>query len=380
MKRILYSIIATLILVSCKTSKDYLSRSDEDKTLYDIVKRLNKSSEDENATKALAEVYQQAQQRHLKKITTYNAYKDISRWDKLYNEYSILQSMYEAIENSGPASRLVTPKSFQNEITGIQQSAAEEYYRLGDSYLNTNTRDNAKKAYTAFKKTGSWIKDYKDSKAKMDEAYNSSIVIVVINPIQDNSFFANTGWGSTGYNYSNEYFQQNLVRDLGGRFASRYPARFYTDLEAGRDNIEPDWVVDLTLRNMDIPRPALYNYSRNASKKIEIGKDTSGKPIYKTVFAKLNIQKQSFSARAQMDINIIDIHTRANIGYNTYNDTYYWQEEVATYSGDRRALSDNDWALVNNNFNLPGREEILNRLYRNIYPKVKNQISDEVNW
>jgi hypothetical protein len=34
---------------------------------------------------------------------------------------------------------------------------------------------------------------------------------------------------------------------------------------------------------MDIPRPSVSNYSRNESKQIENGKDTSGKAVYKTV-------------------------------------------------------------------------------------------------
>ena len=381
MKAILYFITLLLILASCSASRDYLSRADEDKTFFDIIKRLNKRSDDENATKALAIVYSHAQERHLKKITAYNNDAGINKWDKLISEYNILQNMYDAIDNSEAAGNLVTPVNYQQELTAARESAAEDYYREGNNYLRNNTRDDARKAYAAFKKAGSLVKNYKDSKAKMDEAYNSSIVEVVINPIQDNSFFFNTGWGNMGYNYSNEYFQQNLVRDLGGKYATRYPARFYTEWEARRDNVQPDWVVDLTLRNMDIPRPNVYNYSRNLSKQIEIGKDTTGKPIYKTVHATLNIQKQSFTARAQLDINIVEVATRRNIAYNSYSDNFDWQEEMATYTGDKRALSNNDLALLNNNnYNMPGREYILNELYRNIYPQVKNRISNEADW
>jgi hypothetical protein len=289
--------------------------------------------------------------------------------------------MYNAIENSESASKLVRSVSYHKDLADTRQRAAEDYYQEANNLLENNTREYARKAYTAYKKASSFVRDYKDSKAKMEEAYNSSIVNVLINPIQDNSFFFNTGWGNMGYNYSNEYFQQNLVRDLGGKYATRYPARFYTDWEARRDNVQPDWVVDLTLRNMDIPRPSVSNYTRNVSKQIETGKDTSGKAIYKTVYATLKIQKQYFTARAQMDVNIVELASRRNIAYNSYTDTYTWQEEVATYSGDIRALNNNDLALINNNnYNMPGREYILNELYRNIYPQVKNRISNEADW
>ena len=380
MKKFISVLIAILLLASCKSTKDYLLRSDEDKTLYDVLKKLNKQSSDASATAALPIVYKQVQQRHLKKISTYKNAYEIDKWDKLYNEYILLQQMYDAIDNSPAARQLISPANYYNEITEIKRSAAQDYYQLGETYLQANNRENAKKAYSAFKKSDSWEKDFKDSRSKMDKAYNSSIINVLVNPVQDNSFFFNSGWGNTGYNYSNEYFQQNLIRDLGGKYATRYPARFYSDWEARRDNIEPDWVVDLTLRNMDIPRPSVYNYSRNVSKQIQSGKDTSGKPVYQTVYATLDIQKQSFNARAQMDVNIVDVSSRRNIAYNSYTDNYNWVEEKATFTGDRRALNDNDWILVDNNFNNPTREDILNRLYRNIYPQVKNRISNEADW
>ena len=132
---------------------------------------------------------------------------------------------------------------------------------------------------------------------------------------------------------------------------------------------------------MDIPRPTAYNYSRNVSQQVEAGRDTSGKTIYKTVYATINISKQSFTARGQMDVNITDAASRRNISYNTYSDDYRWEEEHATYSGDSRALSNNDWALINNSrYNEPRKEDVLNELYRKIYPQVKNRISYAVDW
>ena len=119
----------------------------------------------------------------------------------------------------------------------------------------------------------------------------------------------------------------------------------------------------------------------NISKQIATGTDSTGKQTYQTVYAILNIQRQSFTARGQMDVNITDMNTRKNIGYNSYNDSFEWEEEKANYSGDSRALSSNDWALVNNNnFNMPRKEEILNQLYKRIYPQVKNKISYAVDW
>ena len=382
MKRTLLFLTTLLVLVSCKTSKDYLSRADEDRTLYDIVKRLNKKSSDEDALNALPQVYKTVQQNHLRKIASLNNSKELNHWDKLVDEYNTLQNLYEAVNSSDIASRIVNATSYQAELYDVKNKAAEEYYNLGLTLLQSNYRDEVKTAYNYFKKADKWIPGYKDARGKMDEAYQNAIIDVVINPVQDNSFFFNTGWGNTGYNFSNEYFQQNLVRDLGGKYSSRYPARFYTEWEARRDNVTPQWVVDLTLRNLDIPRPYTSNYTRNLSKRIENGKDTSGKPVYQTVYATLQVSKMSFTARAQMDVAITNVTNRKNISNNTYSDDYRWEEERATYTGDSRALDANDWALVNNSrYNQqPRKEEILNELYRKIYPQVKNRISYAVDW
>ena len=171
------------------------------------------------------------------------------------------------------------------------------------------------------------------------------------------------------------------MRDLGGTDNSRYPARFYTEWQARRDNIKPDWVVDLRLRNLDIPYPTSYNYRRNASAQVQVGTDTSGRPLYNTVYATVNITRLSFIARADMEVNIKDLTTGRNINNNSYREDYRWEEERGTYTGDSRALSTRDWDLVNNyGYNTPSKEQVLNELYRKIYPQVKNNITYAVDW
>lgn len=377
----IFTILSLFVLVSCKTSKPYLERSDSDNTLFDAVKALKKRSSDTAAINALPVLYSRAQQRHIRKIGSYSESKELNRWDKIIDEYNILQEMHNVIIDVDGAYTAVTPVNYQQTIYDLRQQAAEEYYTEAGDYLNKAGRDNAKQAYDYYKTADKWVSGYKDSKEKMNEAYQSAIVNVQVNPVQDNSYFFNSNWGNTGYNYSNEYFQQNLVRDLGGKNSSRYPARFYTEWEARRDNVQPDWVVDLTLRNMNLPRPHSYQYTRRASKQIESGRDTSGKPVYQTVYANVQITRQSFTARADMEIIITDVATNKTITRNTYREDYNWQEEYATYSGDSRALDGNDWNLINNNrFNEPRKEDVLNELYRKIYPQVKNRIVYAVDW
>jgi hypothetical protein len=380
MKTLIPLLISCVLVVSCASNKNYMERSNSDKALRDAVKKLNKNPSDENATQALPILYTSIQETHLGKIKSYSSSNELSRWDKILNEYEYLQDAYDVIINSDPAFKLVTPQSYSTNILETKQSAAEEYYIYANSFFDKPGRDNARMAYSNFNKAENFIPGYKDAKVNMDQAYQNAIVNIVINPVQDNSFFFNSGWGNSGYNYSNEYFQQTLVRELGNN-ANRYPARFYTEWEARRDGIKPDWVIDLTLRNLDVPYPMTNNYSRNESAQVQAGTDTSGKPIYNTVYATLNITRQSFTARADMEVNIKDLVTGKSIRYRTFRDDYRWEQERGNYTGDSRALSARDWQLINgNNYPAPRKEEVLSELYRKIYPQVKNEISYAVDW
>lgn len=380
MRILLPAIAAMLIMASCKSSKDYLSRSNEDRTLYDIVKQLNKKGDDPLAQRALPIVYEQVQQKHLQKIAALGINTDLSRWNRMLSEYNILQSMYLAITDSDASLRQVTPVSYQNSIDSVRQGAAADYYQLATGHLSTRSRAAAKLAYNAFNEADQWIKGYKDSKAKMDEVWEDNMIVVVINPITDNSNFRRSSYNSNVYNLSNENMPQNIVRALGGKRVTRYPAEFYTIWQADNERLRADWVADLILRDVEMPRPGSTYSSRNLSKKIEAGKDTSGNIIYQTVYATLNIQRQSFTARADMDVVITDASTKRSMYTNSFADTYYWQQEKATYTGDSRALSNNEWTLVNAVYHMPTREEILEELYKGLYPKVKNGIDNAVSW
>lgn len=386
MKRILPLILLfSITFAACKSSKNYLERSDEDRALQDAVKRLNKNAGDEDALTAVPILYKSIVATRLGRIKSYQTgTTDLGRWDRIIAEYNQLQSAYTSIINSTAAFKLVTPDNYSTQLLEAKQAAAADYYNYAQSFLVKNGRDNARKAYTNFKKSNQYLDGgYKDAQAKMNEAYENAIVDVVINPVQDNSFFYNNGWGSSWNSYSNDYFQRSLVRDLDNNSSNNrnYAARFYSDWEVRNKNIDVDWEVNLILRNMDIPQPTRYNYRQTRTARIEVGKDTAGKPVYQTVSAAVNFTRYSFTANASMDVQIKDIVTPKNISSRNFREDYRWQEERATYSGDSRALTSRDWeAINNNNYFEPRREQVVEELYKKLYNQILNHIRYSVEW
>ncbi len=379
MKRILYMLAVIILVSACRSSKNYLERSNEDAALQDAVKRLKKDPNDEKALEAVPVLYENIQKSHLARIQSYRNSPDLNKWSKIISDYTDLQEAYNAIINNNAAFRLINPVSYAAELLQARQDAAEDHYQSGLSYLNKKGRDNAQKAFKAFQKSEDFVSGYKDTKAKQQEAVANAMVNVVINPVQDNSFFSSGSWGNYGTGYANEYFQYNLVRELEYS-EDRYAARFYTDDDVRRLRIVPDWVIDLRLRNLDIPYPSTSTYRRNASAQVEIGRDTANNPVYRTVTATVNVTRMYFTARADMEVQVRETGSGKNIYNTTHSDDFRWQQERATYSGDSRALSEADWQLIHNNYNQPRKEDILQELYRELYPKVLSSVRYAVRW
>ena len=381
MKKLYYLFAALVSFTSCHTSKDFLTRSNEEKALRDAVKYLDKHPGDQDAMQAITVLYPKLQESFSSRINNYGSITDLSRWDKLAGAYNSLQSMHEVISGSLSASSLVHTQNYQPIQDSINRAAAEDYYSHAKQSLDNGGKEQARLAYQYFKRSSKWVNGYRDADALAEKAFQLGIVDVVINPIQDNSWYGNSGWNN-GFNYSNKYFQERLIRELGGTYARRYPARFYTDWDARRLNVNPSWMIDLTLSRLDIPRPSISQSVHNASKSIEAGRDTSGRPIYKSVFATVTIHRQFFTAEGQMDINISDVETRKQIGWNSYREYVKWQDEYATYTGDYRALDYKDIELVNRNSNFrdPDRDAIIRDLYEKFYPQIKSRVETAVRW
>ena len=368
------------MFAACSSSKT-VSKTTEDKALLSVLKKLDKDPSNTELKNTITNLYNEAAKSHLDKIEVYNTLTEADKWIKIVKEYEALNKLYQTIATSA-AAKLVSTQSYTSEIQSTKHNGAEAYYNIGIAEMENSDKQSARNAYYAFRNANEFVPGYKDVRQQINIAYQNSIVKVVINPVRDNTFFYNSmGWNNYGNNFNNDYFQRSLVNDLGGSYNKTSPAQFYTNWEARRENIRPDWEVDLTWIYLNIPQPMSNQYSRNISRQIEMGRDTSGKVHYQTVTAILYLIKKYFTASGDMEVRITDVNTGRNITINRYSDQFNWQEEYATYTGDSRAISCNDYVLLNNNnYQIPRKEDILDQLSQRIYPQVKNRIATVVNW
>ena len=276
---------------------------------------------------------------------------------------------------------LVKPKNYQREIQQVRDVAAAEFYDRGMSLMQHNDRESAYEAYNAFSNANRYIKGYRDTDKLIRETYERSVVNIVINPIQDNNimFSRFDSWGND-FRYRPENYQQALARDLSSRSRNEFPARVLTDREADRKRVNPDYEINLSWRNLDGLRGFPNRQTRRVSKSIQVGTDTSGHPVYRNVYATLQITRNTFQVRGDLEYEVADVRNRSTVDYGMVSNEVQWDDSYATYSGDSRALSQEDWYLVNNSRSKqsPSRGDIMDELMRKMYPELRRRIDGAI--
>lgn len=374
----LFFLLAALLFLNACSRNAYKS---EQKDLGMLIKRLTKKGSDDKVLADIRSIYDPALQRAQQNISNYRYDAPPQKWDKIIGEMQNMQRMYEIINTNMYAVRMIKPVNFYKNIVEAKDSAASDYYNYANSFFEREGRANSRQAYEAYGNALNYAPNYKDANQKMQEAFNRSIIYVLVNQIQYDGFgFNNNNWNT--YNNRDQMLQSQLIRDLGGRTNRNTPAYFFNEWDLRRENRGPDMVVDLVWRNMrfDQPRDRTRNYNR--SKQIETGRDTANKPIYQTVTATVFVTERYLEANADMNIIFTDAVNRSQVDWQTIPASFRESIEFATYNGDRRALDENDWRLINRSQNqpLPNRDEVFERMMRNVYNDMLNRIRRVTSW
>ena len=374
-------LFAGVFIVSCSGSKKFQASTTEDKPLFAAINELNKRPGNAKAQADLVTFYENSARHHEDMIEAYRNSNDPARFDKILGELNALQHIYTSLQATPQSFSLVKPKNYQREIQQVRDVAAAEFYDRGMSLMQHNDRESAYEAYNAFSNANRYIKGYRDTDKLIRETYERSVVNIVINPIQDNNimFSRFDSWGND-FRYRPENYQQALARDLSSRSRNEFPARVLTDREADRKRVNPDYEINLSWRNLDGLRSFPNRQTRRVSKSIQVGTDTSGHPVYRNVYATLQITRNTFQVRGDLEYEVADVRNRSTVDYGMVSNEVQWDDSYATYSGDSRALSQEDWYLVNNSRSKqsPSRGDIMDELMRKMYPELRRRIDGAI--
>ncbi|ULQ56495.1 hypothetical protein KJS94_17735 [Flavihumibacter rivuli] len=370
----LFLLFLLIAFLGCKSSNPVAKRyTYEDKLVFELIEKLNKTPGDKDAARQLPDAYQAA----LDKRKEINAQiKDLGlpgdRYMEISQELMVLQQMHDQIRASAAASAAVPdPWNPSDAIARVKLRAAEEYYEAGMTFMGYSTRQYAQMAYDNFEKAAKAYPGFKDVNQMLALAAEKATIRVLVNPVN----YYNFGWNYWGF--QNDWLQQQMVRDLNAR--SFRNVRFYTDWELRSRQLVPDRIVDLNFVDLFVDQVHQDSRTYQRSKQIQTGSTKSNppRPVYETVYATVRVNRKFMSSYATLECRIYDRESNGNILYDRFPDRLDWKQEWATYTGDRRALTNEDWALINNRYDdyAPSRNQIAERLIQNCYQSLISRIN-----
>ncbi|MCX3264551.1 hypothetical protein [Pedobacter agri] len=344
--RLRYFIYLSLIILGgCTTGKNALQKGDYDASVAKAVSRLQNSPKNSEAMQVLKTAYDLALQDHLRKINEAKLSNDLFRWESVMYDYQKINQLADDI-NSCPACLVLVPNpsKYVKEVAESKLNAAAARYESGLSYLNTNNRLSAKKAYYEFEKTQNLQPNYKDVKNKMEDAYWAAVTRVVVQPI-----ILNRG----PYKLSADYFQQQIDHFISSYSRNKFVI-FYGEDQATQQKIVPDQVLSLNFDDFVVGQTYVKERVEKLKRdSVVIGETRDRKPIYGTVRATLSIFEKNISSSGLLDMSIMDWQTKKIVRQQKFPGTYVWRDSWASYKGDDRALDKHQLAMTRRKEILP---------------------------
>lgn len=324
------------LLASCKSGEKLYNQGRYDDAVAAFVKKLQRRPNDATALQLLPKAYGQSLQWHEDKVNGYLRSDDPLKWESVRREYRSLQHLYDIIYASPAAQKVVKPKDYRDAITGAQESAAQVRYERGMELLQQGDKAAARAAYDEFAAAVKMVSNYKDARQRMDEAFAMGTINVVVSRMEVRSPY---------YQFSADQFRDALVRNLQQRGINRF-VRFTDERYARGENIQPDEYLEMQFYDFEVGQTYIDRTQRDVSREIETGsvKDTSGKVIkkYSTVKATIYLVKKTVVSRGLLDYRITDVVNNRVLRTDRIPGSYTWLNQVGTFRGDERALSDED--------------------------------------
>lgn len=372
----LYSFFFLLAItfVSCKNTEKLYRQGRYDEAVEQAAKKLSKKPGDAATLDILQNAYRYAVSDHEKKIENYTNSNSDLRWENIYREYISLQNLYEAIRRSPSVYEVVQPTDYSSFVTTYKEEAGNVRYERGLELMDQNTKKGYRDAYTEFQKALSLKPGDLSIKQKLDEAFANAVTNVVILPP------SRFGFQYSSYFYDFNSFNYDMLRYLNNNNRSQF-LRFYSPNEAV--NMRADNVAEMRFSDINIGRYRDQRSTREVSKQI-VGKERVIKADsvvkeYITVKAKITTIRRELQADGLLQATTRDIDNRY-LWSDTYRSDYRWVYSFAIYTGDERALSDEDKKIINQREQFPpSNDEIIRVIMNDILNKAQCGISDYYN-
>ena len=363
-------IVVVIVATGCVSSSKLYNKGNYSQAVAESVRKLRSSPGDTKSQNTLVQSYPAAVKMALREIDNALQSNSVTRYDIVISRYELLNSLANEIYSSPKASELIPePEEFHDELRQWKEVAAEYYYDQGIKAMNDRTVKQARAAHQYFVRVNTYANDYRDVIAKLDEALFAATLHVVVEAPKL----------PERYQFSADFFYSNLVTEMNKSNQQKY-VYFYTpeeaknaDLNNPHQYISLDF-IDFTVGNVRESKSSQDLKRENVPVTVEInGQKTTANT---TVTANFTRHKREIISAGKLHVRIIEAATNSVAEQRTFDGSYVWVSEWASYTGDDRALSDQQKNLAKRQATLPPpNQDLFIEFTKPIYTQVVSYIN-----
>jgi hypothetical protein len=357
-KLYLLFLLISSFLLSCKTAKKLYEKGNYDEAVELAAKKLQKDPDDPKLLAIIRDAYAYADADHQQRIRSFSESNNELKWEWTYNEYLSLQRMHDAIFRVPSVFDIVNPPDYSSYLITYGERAGDVRFDRGLTFMERGDKQGFRQAYREFQAALQFKPGHRDIELKLNEAYELAVTNVIVLPIQQQG-----GFVYSGYRLGAENFDDQMIRNLQNGNSNDL-VRYYSAWEARSHGIRTDQVLDMRLSTFNIGRYHDQRSNRKVSKEVVI-KETVYRPDsivkeYGWVHANITTTRRAMHSDAVLEVSVRD--ERDMFAWSDrFSADHNWATEFSTYTGDERALSDNDKQQINHRQDYPPSDEEIMR-------------------
>jgi len=347
MKKAAVLILFSLLIVSCTSSQKMLDRGQYDRAIERSAEKLQKKPGNSKELAVLKEAFELANMFDRERIEFLELEGLEESWIEIFELYEQLNNRQNRIRRLPTRVRnQFTYTNYDQAIIDSKSAAAEVSYRRGIEFMNRGDKAGYRLAWEEFNRTANLMPGYEDVDRKILETRQYGL--------NNALFIAENNSGVMVPGYFQTELSKITLRDLNTRWLNfdtyendHTQYDYLLVLNIGEISFSPESVERRIIRDSkEIQDGTRFEYDANGNvKKDSLGNDIRV-PNFKTVSAEVSEVLQQKSTFLGGSLDIYELETDQLIRTENLSVEWVFENRYATYRGDRRALSEQNAAIV----------------------------------
>jgi hypothetical protein len=378
MRKLLLPTIAVLVVLftSCRTANKLYTKGNYDEAFYKAVKNTTSAKSYQKNSTLITNSYTNAVDDLKEELSQLSNYNNDNSWSRKITLFEKI----EALNNTANRNVFVRGTLNLYDVSSLLAEAKQGDIDYRISYTETLMATNQKsKIVEAYKYAQNSSYKYPTNNALqvlVQKAFDSGKSTVAIQISNSNHYNAS-------YSYSQRealaQLERNVINELNFKGKENL-ITFVNNNYQTNNNIKIDYLVNLQMQYNDADIVRTNASNTNVSKNNIVIREVVIRPDsivreYGTVNAIYTENEKYIDARADMNIQIRKADSYFNNYNRNFNENYKWSTKTFSYSGDVRALSNEQKnSLSQTGQTQPHKSTILN----NLEQEAINTLSYEV--